>query len=44
MHTDQLKYKELKAAACCLEPAHEARLLNSLRATAIERGLLMNFG
>jgi hypothetical protein len=39
MRTDQLKY-----AVCCLEPAHESPLLNSLKAAAIERGLLMNFG
>jgi hypothetical protein len=43
MHTDQLKYKELKAV-CCLEPAHEAPLLNGLSATMIEVRLLMNFG
>jgi GxxExxY protein len=34
---------ELKAAKG-LDPAHEAQLLNYLRATDIEVGLLMNFG
>ena len=34
---------ELKAARC-LEPVHEAQLLNYLKATTIEVGLLMNFG
>jgi GxxExxY protein len=34
---------ELKAVRE-LEPAHEAQLLNYLRATPIEVGLLMNFG
>lgn len=34
---------ELKAASG-LEPAHEAQLLNYLRATEIEVGLLVNFG
>jgi GxxExxY protein len=34
---------ELKAAHC-LEPVHEARLLNYLRASNIEVGLLLNFG
>lgn len=34
---------ELKAART-LEPAHEAQLLNYLRATNIEVGLLLNFG
>lgn len=34
---------ELKAARA-LEPVHEAQLLNYLRATDIEVGLLMNFG
>lgn len=34
---------ELKAARA-LEPAHEAQLLNYLRATDIEVGLLLNFG
>ena len=34
---------ELKAAEC-LHPAHEAQLLNYLRATEIEVGLLLNFG
>lgn len=34
---------ELKAVRC-LEPVHEAQLLNYLKATAIEVGLLMNFG
>jgi GxxExxY protein len=43
MHTDILKYKELKAVRC-LEPVHEAQLLNYLKATTIEVGLLMNFG
>jgi|GEM_PF-1132495 hypothetical protein len=43
MHTGKLKYKELKGG-CCLEPAYEAPLLNSLKATTIELGLLMNFG
>jgi hypothetical protein len=41
MHTDKLKYKELKTV-CCLEPVHEALLLNSLKAATIEPGLLMN--
>jgi GxxExxY protein len=34
---------ELKAARS-LDPAHEAQLLNYLRATNIEVGLLLNFG
>jgi GxxExxY protein len=34
---------ELKAARA-LEPAHESQLLNYLRATPIEVGLLLNFG
>jgi len=34
---------ELKAARA-FEPAHEAQLLNYLRATPIEVGLLLNFG
>ena len=34
---------ELKAVRC-LESVHEAQLLNYLKATAIEVGLLMNFG
>jgi len=34
---------ELKAA-WAIESAHEAQLLNYLRATEIEVGLLMNFG
>lgn len=34
---------ELKAARA-LDPAHEAQLLNYLRAAPIEVGLLMNFG
>lgn len=36
-------FVELKAARC-LDPAHEAQLLNYLRATEIEIGLLLNFG
>ena len=34
---------ELKAAAC-LAPEHEAQLLNYLKATPYEVGLLLNFG
>jgi hypothetical protein len=34
---------ELKAGRA-LDPAHEAQLLNYLRATEIEVGLLFNFG
>ncbi len=34
---------ELKAAEC-LVPAHEAQLVNYLRATDMEVGLLLNFG
>ncbi len=34
---------ELKAARCIL-PEHESQLLNYLRATAIEIGLVLNFG
>ena len=34
---------ELKAARA-IEPAHEAQLMNYLRATNIEIGLVMNFG
>jgi GxxExxY protein len=34
---------ELKAAKA-LEPAHEAQLLNYLRASDLEVGLLLNFG
>jgi len=47
MHTDKFKYKELileLKAGRCLEPVHEAQLLNYLKATTIEVGLLMNFG
>lgn len=36
-------FVELKAARC-LDTAHEAQLLNYLRATEIEVGLLLNFG
>jgi GxxExxY protein len=34
---------EIKAAIC-LAPEHEAQLLNYLKATDIEVGLLLNFG
>jgi GxxExxY protein len=34
---------ELKAASC-LEKSHEAQILNYLRATTFEVGLLLNFG
>lgn len=34
---------EIKAAKCIL-PEHEAQLLNYLKATEIEVGLLLNFG
>ena len=34
---------ELKAV-CTLDPAHEAQLINYLKATNIEVGLLLNFG
>ena len=34
---------ELKAVAS-LEPVHEVQLVNYLRATGIEVGLLLNFG
>ena len=34
---------ELKSARC-LDPSHQAQLLNYLRATDIEVGLLLNFG
>lgn len=34
---------ELKAVRT-FEPAHEAQLLNYLRATEVEVGLLLNFG
>ena len=34
---------ELKAAEC-IHPRHEAQLMNYLRATKIEVGLLLNFG
>jgi GxxExxY protein len=34
---------ELKAC-CALDPAHEAQLINYLRATEVEVGLLFNFG
>ena len=40
---DDLVILELKAVRV-LEPAHEAQLLNYLRATDIEIGLLLNFG
>jgi len=40
---DDLVILELKAVKV-LEPAHEAQLLNYLRATDIEIGLLLNFG
>ncbi len=34
---------ELKAVRC-IDPAHEAQLINYLKATSIEVGLLLNFG
>tara|TARA_Y100000294_G_scaffold166722_1_gene175298 strand:- start:284 stop:676 length:393 start_codon:yes stop_codon:yes gene_type:complete len=34
---------ELKAVRC-IDPAHEAQLINYLKATPIEVGLLLNFG
>jgi GxxExxY protein len=40
---NQLIMLELKAVRC-LEPAHEAQVLNYLRAGILEVGLLMNFG
>ena len=40
---DNLVILELKAVRV-LEPSHEAQLLNYLRATDIEIGLLLNFG
>ena len=40
---EQIVILELKAART-LDPAHEAQLLNYLRATDIELGLLLNFG
>jgi|SRR5271156_2575727 len=40
---DRAVLLELKAATG-LDPAHEAQLLNYLRATEIEVGLLLNFG
>lgn len=43
MLVDKCVLLELKAARC-LDAAHEAQLLNYLRATEIEIGLLFNFG
>ena len=43
MIVDEKILLELKAVRC-LESVHEAQLLNYLKATAIEVGLLMNFG
>ena len=40
---ERLVIVELKAART-LDPAHEAQVLNYLRATPIEVGLLLNFG
>jgi len=40
---DDLVIVELKAAEC-LREEHEAQLINYLKATKIEIGLLMNFG
>jgi GxxExxY protein len=40
---EDLVIVELKAAAA-IDKSHEAQLLNYLRATAIEVGLLLNFG
>jgi GxxExxY protein len=40
---DKAVVLELKAASG-IDPAHEAQLLNYLRATEIEIGLLLNFG
>jgi GxxExxY protein len=40
---ENLVILELKAARS-LDPAHEAQLLNYLRATTVEVGLLLNFG
>jgi GxxExxY protein len=40
---EQVIVVELKAAKG-LEPAHEAQLINSLKATRLEVGLLFNFG
>jgi GxxExxY protein len=40
---DEAVIVELKAGRA-LEPAHEAQLLNYLRATEVEVGLLLNFG
>ncbi len=43
MLVEKVVLLELKAVRC-LNPAHEAQLLNYLRATDIEIGLLFNFG
>ena len=43
MLVDKCVLLELKAARC-LDAAHEAQLLNYLRATEIEVGMLFNFG
>jgi GxxExxY protein len=40
---DSLVILEIKAARA-IDPAHEAQLLNYLRATEVEVGLLLNFG
>jgi hypothetical protein len=44
MNADRFKYKEITDIILTLDPAHEAQLINYLKATNIEVGLLLNFG
>jgi hypothetical protein len=44
MNADRFKYKEITDIILILDPAHEAQLINYLKATNIEVGLLLNFG
>ncbi len=45
MNSDRFKYKEITDIILrTLAPAHEAQLINYLKAANIEVGLLLNFG
>ncbi|HEC99820.1 MAG TPA: GxxExxY protein [Proteobacteria bacterium] len=44
MNANRFKYKEITDIILTLDPAHEAQLINYLKATNIEVGLLLNFG